>query len=194
MRRPALFLTSLMLLGISPVAFAHPGHLGESGFTSGLLHPFTGLDHLLAMIAVGLWAVQRGGRALYAAPATFLAMMVAGGIVGAAGLSLPLVEPGIFGSLVVFGLLIAFNARLSMTAAITVIGGFALFHGYAHAAEMPGNASLIWFGGGMLLATLALHAIGIALGSLSRAQLYQTGLRYSGGAIAAVGVGLLLGA
>jgi urease accessory protein len=194
MRRPALFLASLTLLGISPVAFAHPGHLGESGFATGLLHPFTGFDHLLAMIAVGLWAGQRGGRTLYAAPASFLVMMTMGALSGAGGLSLPLVEPGILGSLVVFGLLIAFNARLSMAAGIAVVGSFALFHGYAHAVEMPAHASLVRFGSGLLFATLLLHVTGIALGRLSQTHFYSTGLRYSGGAIAAVGVGLLLGA
>ncbi len=192
MRRFSIFVSAIALCVIAPAALAHPGHLAGSGFTTGLIHPFTGLDHLLAMTAVGMWAAQRGGRALYAVPASFVAMMAVGGIAGAAGLPLPLVEPGILGSLVVFGLLIALNARLPLAAGMTIVGAFAMFHGYAHAVEMPNGASLAVFGSGMLLGTLALQAIGIGIGRLSRTQIYANALRISGGLIAAVGVGLLL--
>ena len=180
-------LTILVLVGMSPAAFAHPGHLIGNGFFTGLLHPFTGLDHLLAMTAVGLWAAQRGKRYLFAIPASFVAMMILGGVAETSGLALPLVEPGILGSLVVFGLLIAFDARLPLTAGMAIIGSFALFHGYAHAVEMPAHASLAVFGSGMLLATIMLHLIGIGIGRLGKTQIHEMSLRIAGGSIAAVG-------
>lgn len=180
-------LTILVLIAMSPAAFAHPGHLIGNGFTTGLLHPFTGLDHLLAMTAVGIWAAQRGGRYLFAIPATFVVMMMLGGVAGASGIALPLVEPGILGSLVVFGLLIAFDARLPIAAGMVVIGSFALFHGYAHAVEMPAHASLAVFGGGMLLGTITLHMLGIGLGRIGKTQIHEMSLRIAGGSIAIAG-------
>jgi len=178
---------------MSPAAFAHPGHLAGSGFTAGLLHPFTGLDHLLAMVAVGLWAAQRGGRYLFIVPASFVVMMVLGAVAGRFGLSLPLVEPGILGSLVVFGLLIALDARLPLAAGMTIVGSFALFHGYAHAVEMPSYASLAVFGSGMLLGSVTLHLVGIGLGRRSRFPVQEFALRIAGGMIALVGVALFAG-
>lgn len=193
MRRSAIALTTLALLAISPAAFAHPGHLTGSGFATGLLHPFTGLDHLLAMLAVGLWAAQRGGRYLFVIPASFVAMMALGATAGASGIALPLVEPGILGSLLVFGLLIAFDARLPLAAGMAIIGGFALFHGYAHAVEMPSQASLAVFGSGMLLGSVMLHLVGIGLGRLSKTQLHEIALRASGGLITVAGIVLFAG-
>lgn len=190
MRRPAITITTLVLLAMSPAAFAHPGHLTGSGFTTGLLHPFTGLDHLLAMLAVGLWAAQRGGRYLFVIPASFVVMMALGAVIGAAGLPLPLVEPGIFGSLLVFGILIAFDARLPLAAGMTVIGSFALFHGYAHAVEMPSHASLAVFGSGMLFGSVALHLLGIGIGRVGKMQLHEIALRIAGGLIALTGMAL----
>jgi len=168
MRRTAITLTTLSLLAISPAAFAHPGHLAGSGFTTGLLHPFTGLDHLLAMIAVGLWAAQRGGRYLFVIPASFVIMMALGAIAGASGIALPLVEPGILGSLVVFGLLIALDVRLPLATGMVVIGVFALFHGYAHSIEMPLRAHIADFGSGMLLGSIALLLVGIGAGRFGK--------------------------
>jgi urease accessory protein len=191
MRRPAIVLSTLSLLAVSPAAFAHPGHLAGSGFTAGLLHPFTGLDHLLAMIAVGLWAAQRGGRYLFVIPASFVAMMAVGAVVGTAGITLPLVEPGILGSLLVFGLLIAFDTRLPLFVGMVIIGGFALFHGYAHAVEMPTHANLAVFGSGMLLASVALHLLGIAVGRTGKLHVREIALRISGGLIALTGLVLL---
>lgn len=190
MRRSGFLLAALVLVGISPAAWAHPGHMVGTGFGAGFLHPFTGLDHLLAMTAVGLWAAQRGGRLMFLIPASFVTMMVVGAIAGAAGLTLPLVEPGILGSIVVFGLLIALDARLSAIAGMAIVGAFALFHGYAHAVEMPAQASLASFGSGMVVSTLALHATGIGLGWLS-ARFPRIALRTAGAGIALAGVGLL---
>jgi urease accessory protein len=170
MRRIVLFVSGVAMCVIAPVALAHPGHLTGSGFTTGLIHPFTGLDHLLAMTAVGIWAAQRGGKALFAVPASFIGMMAVGGIAGAAGAPLPLVQPGILGSVVVFGLLIALNARLPLAAGMAVVGAFAVFHGYAHAVEMPDHAHLAVYGSGMLLGTAILHAIGIGIGRASKTR------------------------
>ena len=194
MRRSAIVLTTLALISMSPAALAHPGHLTGSGFGTGFLHPFTGLDHLLAMLAVGLWAAQRGGRYLFAIPASFVAMMVVGAVVGTAGIALPLVEPGILGSLLVFGLLIAFDTRLPLSAGMVVIGGFALFHGYAHAVEMPAHASLAVFGSGMLIGSVALHLLGIIVGRAGKLHMREIALRISGGLIALAGLVLLTAA
>jgi urease accessory protein len=191
MRRSVIALTTLSLLAMSPAAFAHPGHLVGSGFTAGLFHPFTGLDHLLAMTAVGLWAAQRGGRYLFVIPASFVAMMAVGAVAGVSGIALPMVEPGILGSLVVFGLLIALDARMPLAAGMTIIGGFALFHGYAHAVEMPAHASLAVFGSGMLLASVALHLLGIVVGRTGKLHVREIALRISGGLIALTGLFLL---
>ena len=191
MRRSGILLTTLILLGIAPAAWAHPGHLVGAGFGAGLLHPFTGLDHLLAMTAVGLWAAQRGGRSLYLIPASFVLMMAAGAVAGAVGLPLPLVQPGILGSVLVFGLLIALDSRLPTAAGMAIVGAFAIFHGYAHAVEMPAHASLAIFGSGMIAGTLALHAIGIGLGRASE-RFPATALRALGAGIAAAGLGLLV--
>lgn len=190
MRRSAIVLTTLALIGMSPAAFAHPGHLTGSGFTTGLLHPFTGLDHLLAMIAVGLWAAQRGGRYLVVIPASFVVMMALGAIAGISGIALPLVEPGILGSLLVFGLLVALDARLPLAVGMAVIGSFALFHGYAHAVEMPSQASLAVFGSGMLLGSIILHLVGIGLGRLGKMRIHQITLRVTGALIALAGMAL----
>jgi urease accessory protein len=190
MRRSGFLLAALVLVGISPAAWAHPGHLVGTGFSAGLLHPFTGMDHLLAMTAVGLWAAQRGGRSLFLIPASFVLMMAAGAIAGAAGVPLPLVQPGILGSVMVFGLLIALDSRLPTAAGMAIVGAFAVFHGYAHAVEMPAQASLADFGSGMVVGTLALHAIGIGLGSLS-ARFPRIALQTAGAGIALAGVGLL---
>lgn len=193
MRRPAIALITLSLLAASPAAFAHPGHLAGSGFASGLLHPFTGLDHLLAMIAVGLWAAQRGGRYLFVIPASFVAMMALGAVAGVSGIGLPLVEPGILGSLIVFGLLIALDARLPLAAGMAVIGSFALFHGYAHAVEMPSQAHLAVFGSGMLLSSIVLHLVGIGAGRFGKTRIHQVALRVAGGLIGVAGILLISG-
>lgn len=172
---------------------AHPGHGDAGGFGHGFFHPFSGIDHLCAMIAVGLWAAWRGGRALWAAPLTFVGMMAVGGLLGMAGVAVPFVEGGIVASVLVLGVLIAAAVRLPMAAGLGLVGFFALFHGHAHGAEMPESASGLLYGAGFLLATAALHfgglAAGLALGRFEKKSL----IRYAGGAIAAVGVFLVVG-
>lgn len=148
-------------LATPTLAYAHPGH-EHGGFASGLLHPLTGVDHVLAMVLVGLIAAQIGGRALYLLPLSFVSMMIAGGVLGIAGLPLEYVELGIAASLIIFGLLVATNVRVPLLLASPLTGAFAIFHGYAHGAEMPAGAGGITYVAGFVLATIILHGLGIA--------------------------------
>ena len=161
------------------VAHAHTGVGETSGFMNGVIHPVTGLDHICAMVAVGLWAVQRGGKAIWLVPLTFVSVMALGGWLGMMGHSLPFVEQGIVASILILGVLI--------------VGLFALFHGHAHGAEMPDTASGLLYGLGFIFSTLLLHLCGIALG-LS-AQRFGTPqlIRYAGVAIIACGLFLCVG-
>ncbi len=176
---PRLFTLSMLALCFTPsLALAHPGHDGAPGFLHGLAHPLTGLDHLLAMIAVGVLAAQRGGRALWALPLTFMSLMAAGGVFGMAGISLPFVETGIALSLLVFGLAIIFRPPLSTLAAMGLVGAFAVFHGYAHGTEMPGGVSGYTYAAGFVLATGFLHLVGIGL-TFASARLNAVSRRHS---------------
>lgn len=158
-------LAALALVAATVPAFAHPGAGEHGSFTAGLLHPLFGLDHVLAMVAVGLWAAQIGGRAVWIVPAAFVGTMGAGFLLGLSGATLPFVEPAIAASVVVLGLLIAMAVRLPAAAGAAVAGLFALFHGYAHASEL-GAAGALSFGAGFALATALLHSAGIGLGLL----------------------------
>ena len=169
-------------------AFAHTGNHLVTGFTSGLTHPLSGLDHLLAMIAIGLWAAQQGGRALWAVPAAFVGAMVLGGGLAWTGLALAHVETAISASVLVLGLLIATRRQWAVTAGMAVAAGFALFHGYAHGLEMPQATSPALYALGFVLATAFLHGVGIA-GSLSGRYAMQA----AGAAIAASGLAMLFG-
>ncbi|OEC33055.1 urease accessory protein [Pseudomonas cuatrocienegasensis] len=186
LRKPLLAL-GLML---SPaLAFAHPGH-DHSGLMAGLAHPVFGLDHLLAMLAVGLWAAQQSGAARWALPLTFVASMLAGGMLGFAGLEIPLMETGIAASVLAFGLLVAVAVRLPMVISIALTALFALTHGVAHGLELPNLASPWTYAVGFLVATAALHAAGYALvRSLPRAAAPL--VRVAGAASALTGVWLL---
>jgi len=189
MKKPALPLAVLAaLLALPAVAQAHPGHGLAQGFAPGFAHPLLGLDHELAMIAIGLWAAQAGGRALWAVPATFVGVMALGGALGMAHVSVPFIEPGIAASVLVLGLLIAFAVRLPMVAAVPLVALFAIFHGHAHGAEMPETASGAAYGIGFLLATAALHGAGIGLGMLIQRCTVAPVIRFAGAAIAVAGV------
>lgn len=178
-------------------ALAHTGAGAVHGFAYGLMHPMGGLDHVLAMVAVGVLAAIIGGRALWAIPASFVAMAAAGGAMGAIHLTLPYVEVGIAASVIVLGAVVALQARLPLAWAMAMVGLFGLYHGFAHGAEMPADAAGLAYGLGFLAATLALHAGGIGLGlgigrmgSRPATRLAQAG----GSAMAIAGVVLLLGA
>ncbi len=180
---------ALIALTLATPALAHTGH-GTGGMAYGFSHPLGGLDHLLAMLAVGLWAAQSGGRALWAVPAAFIAAMLAGWGLAAAGVSLPLVEPGIVGSVIVFGALIAFAAKLPDVAGMAVVGVFALFHGHAHGSEMPIGADGLAYAAGFVLATALLHAAGMAAGWARRQHASRIALRVAGAGIAGAGMAL----
>lgn len=190
----ALLLATALLT--APPAFAHTGLAGLSGagLTAGFSHPLGGLDHILAMVAVGLIGVGLGGRAIWLLPCTFMGMMVAGGFLGMMGVHLPLVEIGIAFSIITFGALVALQLRMPLTAAMVVVGGFAVFHGHAHGTEAPETAAPMLYALGFALATGILHAIGVTAGLATRtyAAAYRPLMRAGGAAIAAVGVLILL--
>ncbi len=196
MRSAAIRRLALALpLALAPtLALAHPGHDGASGFAHGFLHPMTGTDHILAMVLVGLFAFQLGGKARLLVPLAFLVMMAAGGALGMAGFALPAVEIGIGLSVVVLGAAVAFNVKVPAALAMAVVGLFAVFHGFAHGAEMPENAAGLSYAAGFLLATALLHAAGLGLGFAVGALGNRRGsslARVAGGLAAVAGIGLL---
>lgn len=181
---------------VPTIAFAHPGH-EAAGLIHGLGHPLGGLDHVLAMVMVGVFAFQLGGRAVWLVPATFVLVMAAGGALGMAGIELPFVETGIALSIIALGALVAFGVKAPAAVAMALVGVFAVFHGHAHGAEMPGSASGGAYAAGFMLATAALHAAGVAFGfaigrlSKSRGPLVT---KFAGGAAGFAGVAILVGA
>lgn len=183
---PLLRAVCLLLISV-PALMAHPGH-GEHSLAAGLLHPITGIDHLVAMIAVGVLAARLEGAARWWVPASFLLAMLAGGGLALMGLELPLVEPGILLSIVVFGVLITLSAPPNPWVACALVAIFALPHGHAHVAEM-GDHQAIGYLGGFLLATAVLHAAGMAGGmALRHASKGALPMRLAGAAVACVGV------
>ena len=185
------FLTLAPLLVMSTPAFAHVGHAEHGSFMAGIFHPLLGMDHVLAMVVVGLWATTLEGRALIAVPATFVGVMLLGAVAALAGLPIPFVEPVILASIVAIGLLVAIAQPVSTGAAAGIVGVFAFFHGHAHGAEMVGDSALS-FGAGFALATMFLHAVGIGLGlAVGRLMHGSAALRIAGGATALCGVLLI---
>ena len=158
----------LAYVTILPVAEAHTFGSQGAGLIAGLTHPFVGLDHLLAMIAVGIWAGQLGGRAVWLIPLTFVSVMAAAATLASFGLLLPLMEPAIACSVLVLGLLIAGSVRLPTSVGALLVSLFAVFHGYAHGLELPQAASPILYGAGFVLATALLHGLGIGFALNSR--------------------------
>jgi urease accessory protein len=183
--------TALLLLAATP-AFAHVGAGEVSGFAAGFSHPLMGLDHVTVMIAVGLWAALKGGRALWVWPAAFVGVMLVGGALGMAHLPIPFVEPGILASIVALGLLVALAVDLPVWTGAVVVGAFALLHGHAHGTEVPETASGIEYMAGFALATAALHAVGIGA-ALLLGMRFRNVVRFAGAACAAVGIGLIAG-
>jgi urease accessory protein len=188
MRTTSKSLGAVAALTLLPtLAHAHPGH-DAAGFAQGFAHPLLGLDHILAMLAVGLWAVQLGGRALWIVPASFVGAMVLGGALGSSGFALPFVEQSILASVLILGVLIAAAARLPLAASAVIVGAFSIFHGFAHGAEMPGAGSAVTYGLGFVAATALLHAAGIAAGLMTRQLAHGQWIRVAGGAIAMTAV------
>jgi urease accessory protein len=189
-------LSAILAASLFPAtAFAHTGAGGASGLAHGFMHPASSLDHVLAMVAVGFFAFVLGGRALWLIPAAFVAMMAAGGFLGISGFALPYVEMGIALSIIVIGMLVAIGPKVPVAAAMAVVGGFAIFHGFAHGAEMPQNASGLSYGVGFVLATALLHAAGIALCFAGARLTRGYSIARIGGALAAIaGIGVFSGA
>lgn len=193
MRNPTTkLLITIFLLATSSAAFAHPGH-NVSGLAAGLMHPFSGLDHLLAMVAVGLWAAQGGGRKVWLLPATFMTMLAVGAGIAMQWQSLPLVEAGIATSVLALGLLIALSLQFPVALSIAITALFGLLHGYAHGLELPQSAAPAAYALGFLAATATLHLSGIAVGVATR-QRYALLPQLLGGAIAISGACLLASA
>ncbi|PWJ90285.1 urease accessory protein [Mesorhizobium loti] len=187
-----LCLSAILLLAASIPAYAHVGIGTTSSFTAGFMHPLSGLDHMTVMIAVGLWAALKGGKAVLAWPAAFVGVMLVGGVAGMLHMPLPFVEPGILASVVALGLLVALAVDLPVSAGVAIIGLFALFHGHAHGTEVPENAGGLEYMAGFAIATAALHATGIAAG-LGLGIRFRSLARAAGAACAAVGLGLVFG-
>ncbi|MBR9650107.1 HupE/UreJ family protein [Thalassovita aquimarina] len=166
-------------------ALAHLDPDTHGSVAAGLSHPLFGLDHVLAMVVVGLWAAQIGGRAIWAVPASFVSVMVVGFGLALAGVPLPMVEPMVLASSVALGLLVTMAVRPEPKIAAVVVGLFALFHGHAHGGEL-GSAEAATFGIGFAFATAALHGIGAGVGLLLKSQ--QKALRILGGGTALAGL------
>ncbi len=156
-------LSATLLIAMTGFAEAHTGH-GASGLFNGLAHPFTGIDHMSVMVAVGLFAAMLGGRARYLVPMSFVTMMIAGAALAMNGLMLPFVEAGIAASVVVLLGVVAMRWNASLSAAIALCSFFAVFHGFAHGAETPIEATGFEYGAGFVIATIILHAIGMSVG------------------------------
>jgi urease accessory protein len=183
---------TLLLTGAAAPALAHTGVGSVEGLAQGLLHPLTGLDHLLAMVAVGLWAGLVGGKARIAYPVAFVATMALAGAWAMAGGQLPGAEIGIAVSIVILGLAIALKASPPLAAGALACGIFAIFHGFAHGAELPENASGFAYAVGFIIATTTLHGAGLFLAA-RLAQHAPVLARVAGGGLVLAGVAILAG-
>ena len=186
----------VLAAGLIPqVASAHEAAGMQFGsFIGGLAHPVLGVDHFLAMVSVGILSAQMGGRAIWTVPATFIGVMSFGGGVGMIDIGLSAIELGIACSLLALGVAIAMDRKIPLSAALAAVGFFAIFHGYAHGAEIPNVAKPLIYSIGFLTGTAVLHLFGVIIGDI--AQRYVRGkllLRISGGAIAGIGTAFLVG-
>lgn len=183
-------------ISLPAIAQAHIGHdigHGEAiGFMHGLEHPISGLDHILAMVAVGLWAAQLGGHAVWSVPLTFVGVMALGGVLGITGVTIPFVEQGIIASDLLLGGLVLMATRLPLVASISIVGLFAIFHGYAHGAEMPKEAIALQYAAGFMVATAALHLSGVGVAMLMNKLFQDRLVRLAGGGIILGGIYVLI--
>ncbi|MFD1790026.1 HupE/UreJ family protein [Ochrobactrum teleogrylli] len=195
MKRTSLLIAVLLSLMASP-AFAHLNLAEHGSFAAGFSHPLSGADHILAMVAVGLWASMLGGRALVVVPLSFVGVMLLGFMAALSGITLPYVEPVILTSVIVLGLIVAMAFHASTLTAALVVGFFAFFHGYAHGGEI-GSAAFLSYGVGFALATALLHAAGIgaglAAGRILQGRTGQMIMRAAGGFAALSGLYLMAG-
>jgi urease accessory protein len=188
-------LLAFAVAGIPATALAHVGIGDTHGFPHGFAHPVGGLDHILAMIAVGIFAACLGGRSIWLVPTAFVLMMAAGGALGIMGADVPFVEGGIAASVIVLGLAVALQWNVPTVAAMALAGFFAIFHGYAHGAEMPADVSGLGYAIGFMTATALLHILGIGIGlGIGRIGARSPiALQAAGGAMALGGVAILTG-
>jgi urease accessory protein len=186
----AILVSSMMA---AEPALAHSVGGTAAGFTPGFLHPLSGLDHLLAMVSVGIWGAELGAPAIWLLPIAFPLIMAVGGALGVVGVPLPAGELLIALSVVVLGTLVAWSRRLPIAAALAIIGVFAIAHGHAHGVELPGAADALAFTAGFVLATGLLHLAGIAIGVLARWPSGVVAIRACGCAVAAAGCYFVLG-
>lgn len=184
-----LFLAILFAICLIPIsALAHTGVGVTTGFGSGFSHPIGGADHLLAMVAVGLWAAQMGGRAIWVVPSVFVTVMILGGVLGVSGVPVPYIEEGILVSVLIFGVLVAGAFHFSLSLSGLIVGIFAVFHGHAHGTEMPLAIGAVSYSLGFALATAFLHGVGIVAGVGVRKLKIENIVRFAGGAIALSGI------
>jgi urease accessory protein len=190
-RRAAPLLAVQVALAIAP-ALEASAHVGQgdagSGFSAGFLHPLSGLDHLLAMLAVGMWGAQLGMPALWVLPVAFPMVMALGGVAGILGVPLPGAESAIVLSVVLLGSAIALGRRPPVWMAAALVSFFAIFHGYAHGRELPAQASALPFCAGFVLATGAIHLSGIGVGFVTKLPHGEAALRAGGAAIGLAGL------
>lgn len=182
----------LLLLIFAAPAFAHTDATSlQGGFMSGFMHPISGLDHVVAMVAVGLWGAFLGRPAIWILPVIFPLVMAFGGALGVAGVPIPYVETGVALSGVVLGLAVLLAVRPPMWVAAVVVGIFAIFHGYAHGVELPNAVNPLIYSIGFVIATGLLHLTGIAIGELKRLPLGELVVRTGGAIISLIGLGFL---
>lgn len=184
-------LAALCLLPRAVFAHEETGTVG--GFISGFTHPIFGLDHLLAMLAVGIWGAQIGGRSVWVMPVAFPLVMAMGGFLGAMGVPFPFVEAGIALSVLGLGLAVAFALKPKEWIGFAAVAFFAIFHGHAHGAELPDSANAAAYGIGFVIATGLIHLGGIGIGYLTELKLKGRITRACGAAISAAGAYFLLG-
>ena len=192
MLKPLQYLVVIFFLSNS-LAYAHGGIGLNSGIAGGFMHPLSGLDHIAAMVAVGLWGAFLGRPAIWLLPVVFPLIMVVGGVFGMLHLPIPAIETGIASSAIVLGLMVALAARPPLWIAAIMVAIFAIFHGYAHGAELPNATNPIAYSIGFVVATGLLHLSGIAFGLLVEWPQGKVAVRLGGAVIALVGVGFLTG-
>jgi urease accessory protein len=185
-------ITFIALLAWS-AAQAHSDQVSTGGLMAGYLHPLTGLDHLLAMVAVGIWGATLGAPLIWMLPIAFPLMMVVGGVLAIVGIPLPYVELGVALSVLVLGVAIALRWRASLALAVSIVAAFGILHGYAHGSELPGAASPVAYAAGFVMSTGLLHLAGIAFGALEKHALGTRLVRVAGSAIALTGAWLVIG-
>lgn len=186
-------LVAIPLALISTQVAAHTGEGINTGFASGFWHPILGWDHVVAMVAVGLWGAFLGAPAIWVLPVVFPLVMALGGALGVIGVPIPAVETGIALSGVILGLLIAFAVKAPIWVAAVIVGIFAIFHGHAHGTELPEAFSPYGYAIGFVVGTGLLHMVGIAFGVLTRSEAGRWAVRGAGGVIALIGAAFLFG-